>query len=187
MGIFVAACVTVNIYFPAAEVQKAADQIVEEVSKEPASSEPEKGPSPSQSLREDVLVWVARLLVPPAEAAVDIEVSTPAIRALKKSMKKRFAMLKPYYVRGVVGENNRGYLEIRDSASLSLKEKARLKSLVKDENRDRRALYEEIIRANKMDAKVLPQVEGLFANSWREKRARPGWWIQSDDGTWVQK
>jgi uncharacterized protein YdbL (DUF1318 family) len=180
------ACVTVNIYFPAAEVQRAADEIVQEVrpeaaapSQEPTSSEPQS--RMIRSLRHLALFWVA-----PAEADVDINISTPAIRNLKQAIKGRFSSLQPFYKKGVIGENNQGYLEIRDTGDLGLKEKSQVKGLVDAENKDRRALYEEIIRANNLDSKVLPEVEKKFANSWRNQAAGRGWWTQQDDGSWKQ-
>ena len=46
------ACVTVNVYFPAAEVQSAADKIVGEVrGAEPPSAEPEAAPQESMLRR----------------------------------------------------------------------------------------------------------------------------------------
>jgi uncharacterized protein YdbL (DUF1318 family) len=85
-----------------------------------------------------------------------------------------------------LGENNQGYVELRDQSGLNLKEKADLRRLVKAENQDRRSLYMEIIRANKLEARFLPEVERIFANSWR-KKALAGSWIQNDAGTWVRK
>ena len=69
--------------------------------------------------------------------------------------------------------------------ALSLKEKADLSRLVDEENRDRAALYTEIIKANNLDMGTLAEVQKLFANSWRGKS--PGGWIQQDNGQWVKK
>lgn len=182
--ILIIACVTVNIYFPAGEIQQAADEIVEDIRTE---QEGEKG----SFLDRDVLQWLARLIpsLGPdhAYAQVDIKVSTPAIRALEDSMAKRFTSLKPFYKRGVLGENNRGYLEIHDESGLSVKERSELRKLVTAENRDRKNLYKEILEANELDDQFLDEVEGLFANSWREENVISSTWIQEDNGKWVQK
>jgi uncharacterized protein YdbL (DUF1318 family) len=66
------------------------------------------------------------------------------------------------------------------------KEKADLRRLAKAENSDRKNLYTEIIKANNLEPRFLPEVEKIFANSWRQK-ALSGSWIQNDDGTWVKK
>jgi uncharacterized protein YdbL (DUF1318 family) len=124
----------------------------------------------------------------PAEAyaQIDVEVSTPAIRAIKDSMKTRFPQLRSFYDKGNIGENNAGFLENRDLGNLSLKEKADLSRLVEQENKDRKDLYTEIMKANKFGPDALPQIQKLFANSWRDK-SQSGWWIQKDSGEWEKK
>ena len=67
-----------------------------------------------------------------------------------------------------------------------IKEKADVNRLVSEENRDRTALYTEIIKANNIDMGTLPEVQRIFANSWRGKSAS-GWWIQQDNGQWAKK
>jgi uncharacterized protein YdbL (DUF1318 family) len=183
-------CVTVNIYFPAAAIQKAADQIVEDVRKapgqkppQPPEQAPEQKPDKGSRLERR---WLIGLGPTEAQAAVDLNVSTPAIRGLKASMANRFPQLQPFYGKGAIGETNNGYLAIRDTGALSLKERADVNRLVDQENADRRALYTEIIRANNLAMNTLPEVERLFANSWRDKSSA-GWWIQQDGGQWVKK
>ena len=183
-------CVTVNIYFPAAAIQKAADQIVEDVRKTPEEKPdrpPEQKPEDKKS-KTGPLNWfrLARLGPTDAHAAVDVNVSTPAIRALKASMANRFPQLQPLYGKGAIGETNTGLLAIRETGALSLKEKADVNRLVEQENADRQALYTEIIRANNLDPSNLSEVQRLFANSWRGKSS-PGWWVQSDSGEWSKK
>ncbi len=184
--LLVAACVTVNIYFPAAEVQKAADKIVGDVTGENKPGAPAK-PGNSSSLFERMRVLACAALQPSdACAQVNVDVSTPAIRALKESMRNDFQQLKPYYDRSVVGENNNGLVEIRDTTGLDLKEQAQVKQFVDQMNKDRSALYREIQSANKYPPELLPQIQRIFANSWREQ-SRPGSWVQNDNGQWVKK
>jgi uncharacterized protein YdbL (DUF1318 family) len=172
----VVSCVTVNIYFPAAEVQKAADEIVEGVRGQQGGEQPKKNDGS----------WLLPIGPSIAYAQVDVNVTTPAIRALKESLKNRFPSLKPYYDRGALGETNQGLVEQRDVDGLNLKEKAELKRLVDEENKDRMGLYGEIIKANEYGKEVMPQVQKIFANSWRES-AGAGWWVQQDDGKWTKK
>lgn len=183
--LFIAACVTVNIYFPAAAVQKAADEIVGDVRN--IEKKDEQKPEEKQKINK-LFQELKRLSWGPsvAYAQIDIEVSTPAIRALKDSMKERFPQLKPFYDRGNIGESNMGLLETRDLTGLNLKEKADLSRLVELENKERKALYTEIMKANKFGPEVLPQIQKIFANSWREK-SQSGWWIQKDSGEWEKK
>jgi uncharacterized protein YdbL (DUF1318 family) len=183
-----AACVTVNIYFPAPAVQKAADQIVGETWGE------EKGPRPDQTPKEgspksENPVWpmVFTFLPRPATAQEpDINVSTPAIRALKESIKNRSQTLKQYMDRGNVGITADGLLTARNTKDLSLRERAEVEKLVDAENRDREALYQEIAEANKFPKDRVKDIKRIFANSWIDQ-ARPGWWIQDSQGNWRQK
>jgi len=169
--LFVAACVTVNVYFPAAAIQKAADQIVDDVTGVKDKQKPEKKPD-VQSLIFNKLLSID---LGPKEvyAQADISVSTPAIRSIRQSMRENFQQLKPFYIRGNVGENNNGFAEIRNTSDLKL-------------NKYRTELYTEIVKANKLDANSVPQVRKIFANSWRNK-AQANWWIQSDSGEWEKK
>lgn len=181
--LLVAACVTVNVYFPASAVQKAADEIVEDVRTK--GQKPAVTPDTTSWLKENLKHFVPG----PTEAyaaEMNIDVSTPAIRALRESMKNRFSSLKPFYDKGSVGENNRGLLEVRDTAGLNLKDSAQLNRLIDQENKDRMALYKEIVSANKLGPESVSQVQKLFANSWRQK-SQPGWWVQNDGGTWEKK
>jgi uncharacterized protein YdbL (DUF1318 family) len=180
--LFLVSCVTVNIYFPAAAIQKAADEIVDDVRKG-RERKPEAKPDKTSLL--DRLRFV-RLGPTEALAAVDLNVSTPAIRALRTAMANRFPQLQPLYGKGAIGETNNGLLAVRDAGVLSLRERADLNRLVDAENADRQALYAEIIRANNLDPRQVGEVQRLFANSWREKSS-PGWWIQQDNGQWVRK
>jgi uncharacterized protein YdbL (DUF1318 family) len=185
--VLLVSCVTVNIYFPAAAIQKAADQIVEDVRKTPEpkpEQKPEQKPDKS-SLLDRVLV----VRLGPAEAqaaAVDVNVSTPAIRNIRASLANRFPQLQPLYGKGAIGETNTGLIAARDIGALSLKEKADVNRLVEQENADRQTLYTEIIRANSLAPSQLGEIQRLFANSWRDKSA-PGWWIQQDNGQWGRK
>ena len=178
------ACVTVNVYFPGAEVQQAADRIVEEVhGSQPSSNQ--SGAEPKESMLRRTFRGIP-LFEGEAYARADIEVSTPNIRALKNSIKERFESLKPLYEKGIVGETNNGLLSVRAPEGLSLKEKAEVNKLVKAENSDRENLYSEIAKANELPPDTVSEIKGLFANSWR-KNAKKGWWIQEDDGGWVRK
>jgi uncharacterized protein YdbL (DUF1318 family) len=185
--VLLVSCVTVNIYFPAAAIQKAADQIVDDVRKIP---EPTPGSKPEQKPDKSSLLDRVRVVrLGPAEAqaaAVDLNVSTPAIRNIRASLASRFPQLQPLYAKGAIGETSTGLIAARDTGALSLKEKADLNRLVEQENADRQALYTEIIRANSLDPGQLGEVQRLFANSWRDKSAS-GWWIQQNNGQWGRK
>jgi len=176
---FVLACITINIYFPEATVRKAADEIVEEIRK---ADEEKKVP--------DALTACPSAapfsLVPAAYAQEATNVSTPAIRALKEAMKKRFASLKPYFNGGNIGETNLGMIDVRNEAGLSLQDKATLRKLVKAENDNRKDLYDEVAKALDIENSQIERIRKIFAESWIAAAA-PGWWIQKEDGSWIRK
>ena len=189
-GIFIAvffasACVTVNIYFPAAAVERAADQIVKETWG--GAAEPANNVAPPQSKHRNLSgERLSIRFFPVAHAQEgDINVSNPAIRALKDSIKQRSDAIKPYMDRGNVGIAQSGLLVIRNADNLSLKERAEITQLIEAENRDRESLYAEIAKANNIAQESIPKIRGIFAKSWIDQ-ARPGWWIQ-EQGGWRRK
>jgi uncharacterized protein len=183
---FVSACVTVNIYFPAAAVERAADQIVKETWGGPV--EPAK-PAPQQPQSRSLFTpsrFVTLRFVSEAFAQdADINVTNPAIRALKESIKNRSNAIKPYMDRGNIGIARDGLLAIRSADGLNLKERAEANQLIDAENKDREALYAEIAKANGIPKENIPKIKSIFAKSWIEQ-AQPGWWIQSN-GNWQKK
>jgi uncharacterized protein len=182
---FASACVTVNIYFPAAAVERAADQIVKETWGGPAKPATPVLQPQSRSLfspnRFLALSFVSEAFAQDA----DINVTNPAIRALKDSIRKRSDAIKPYMDRGNIGIAQDGLLAIRSADGLNLKERAEANQLIDAENKDREALYAEIAKANGIPKENIPKIKSIFAKSWIEQ-AQPGWWIQSN-GNWQKK
>lgn len=174
----VISCVTINIYFPAEEIRGAADKIVNEV----WGNGTEEAAPPQQNPGSSML----HLFLPAsAYAAQDINVSTPAIRRIKASIKDRSGALIEHLNSGSVGLGHNGLLKVRSNKGLSLKQKGQVNKLVKEENNDRKRLYQEIAVANKFPDKVA-EVQNIFADSWR-KQARKGWFIEQSNGSWQQK
>ena len=84
----------------------------------------------------------------------------------KERMKKRFAALKPYLLKGVVKENPNGYLSLGNTSGLNLKQRRDLKALVDAENRDRDALYTEVAKALNISPAQKERVARIFAEKW---------------------
>lgn len=182
--LFLTACVTVNIYFPAAAVQRAADRIVEETWGEPGKEGAPGGPRSALPSRR---LFAAALFVREAHAQeADINVSNPAIRALRESIRARADAIKPYMDRGNVGIDHEGHLVVRTTDGLNLKERAEVQRLVEAENRDREALYAEIAKANNFPRERVADIRKIFARSWMEN-ARRGWWVEESPGSWRRK
>ncbi len=180
--ILLISCVTINIYFPAEEVRKTAQEIVGEV----RGGEPEnKTNTPTEPQSFNFLPRIS-VNIKVAYGQQELNVSNAAIRAIKNRMKERFPKLEPFFNRGNIGEGLNGYLVIRTLNGLNFKEKATLKKLVKAENQDRKDLYSEVARSLNIDPSQKGRVASIFAEQW-QKSARPGWWIEIEPNKWVRK
>jgi uncharacterized protein len=195
-----AACVTVNVYFPAAAAEQAADQLINDITSQPGSgkdTEPKKPPAGDRIIsraQHDEPVWRLAIgrsiewLVPAAHAQsnADIDISSPEIRAITASMKQRFAQLEKFFASGAVGLTATGDVAVRDQANVSLSDRALVKRLVAEDNADRATLYAEIAKANG-HPEWEPDIRRIFARRWIETGAKPGWFYQDSGGNWVQK
>lgn len=180
-----AACVTINVYFPEAAAEKAAEQFIGKVigdqvpAAAPAQEQPPPGHSPGAMLLD--------LLIPSAYAQqADINIQTPQIQAIQARMKQRFAAsLSKYCASGAIGFTRNGLVAVRDAASVPLPERAALNTAVADENRDRQAVYREIALANG-HAEWEAQIRDTFAKQWIQQ-AHAGWYYQDAAGAWKRK
>lgn len=185
--LFIAACVTINVYFPAAEVESAAEKIVEDILSDEQTPQTEEQGSSSFDNRAwqyalNPLNWV----VSSAHAQANINLSSPAINALRAKIKSRYnEFLKGYLDQQVVGFNNKGFVEVIDAGKVGLKDRQQVKKLVADENRDRAALYREIAVANG-HAEWEQQIRQTFVKQWISQ-AKSGWKYQTQDGSWLAK
>lgn len=194
-GVVLSACVTVNVYFPAAAAERAADRIIQDVWREaPGDAEmpaPSTSPTPQSQQPttpiHPIAVWerVLNMLIRPAQAAAaDININTPEINRLKNAMAARFQRLAKYFSSGAVGLTRNGLLAVRDLNTVPLPERATVNRLVNQDNNDRNALYREIARANN-HPEWESDIRSVFAREWIDN-ARSGWWYQSAGG-WVKK
>ncbi len=196
-ALVMAACVTINVYFPAAQAQQAADRIIRDVygtpkgkAPPPAESAPAKpapAPKASPQGRLERPVWVAGLewLVTPAQAAPNLSVNTPTVRRLEASMKQLHARLVPYFRSGIVGLTADGRIQIRDLNAVPLEKRHFVRRLVSEQNHARDALYHEIARVNG-HPDWEPKIRAIFARRWIDN-APAGWWYQDKSGKWRRK
>ncbi len=118
-------------------------------------------------------------------ASTNIEIDTPAINQIEKSMQQRYSRLVPFYTSGAVGFTQDGLVAMHDANAVSLAERQNVNTLIAAENQDRNALYLEIARANNNLAWE-KEIRHTFGQRWI-KLAKPGWWYQAANGNWVQK
>lgn len=194
LTVLLSACVTINVYFPAAAAEKAADKIIEDVWGEgqQGSSRKTDDKRTDVSYIEPSRVLLATagslldLLIPSAQAqSADLNIATPAVRQLTQSMEARHAQLKKYYDSGAVGLTRDGLIEVRDQNLIPLPERNAARKLVADENADRSNLYREIATANG-HAEWEADIRKTFAERWSSK-ASAGWYYQDANGAWKQK
>lgn len=103
-------------------------------------------------------------------------VAAESAAAIRQRMEQRLPQLDDLRAKGAVGENNRGLVEVRESAGNA-------DSLVSEENRDREAVYA-----------LIAQQTGATADSVGRARAKQiaasaksGVWVQDESGAWKKK
>jgi uncharacterized protein YdbL (DUF1318 family) len=183
-----AACVTINVYFPAAAAERAAEKFVGDVLGEPN----EEGSlfNPLDLPANVVLIAAVGLvdfLISDAQAQqAKIEINTPQINAIKERMAQRQRQhLDSMFDAGAIGFSSDGLVTIRDRSAVPLSERRSLESVVADENRDRKAVYREIAVANG-HPEWEKDIQKTFAKEW-VGNARRGWYYQDSSGAWRQK
>jgi uncharacterized protein YdbL (DUF1318 family) len=194
----VAACVTINVYFPAAAAEKAADQVIDAITGAAGTgTRPQAAPAApptgqTQYRKPGVLVaalgQVLYAVIPAAQAqdAANVDISSPEIRAIQSSMTARFGQLRKFFDSGALGLTQDGLVQIRDAGSLSLPDRGLLNRLVAEDNKDRESLYTEIAKANG-HPEWAGDLRKTFARRWVERGAQTGWYYQNASGAWVQK
>jgi uncharacterized protein len=95
---------------------------------------------------------------------------------IKTRMRDRLPTLVDLKTRGVIGENNQGYLDM-------LKGQTEKKEVVAAENQDRRTIYAEIARKTSTTIEVVGQRRAIQI----AEKASPGEWLQDAAGKWYKK
>jgi uncharacterized protein len=194
VSVLIAACVTINVYFPAAAAEKAADKIIEDVWGKTEGEAPKAQPNDNTTGRTQpeaqrmlfaAIGTVLDFMVQPAHAQADLDVSTPEIRAIIASMEGRHGQLAKYYSSGAIGLTADGMVDVRDQNAIPLPERTAARKLVTDENKDRAALYTEIAKANN-HPEWEADIRSTFAQRWIAK-AGAGWYYKDAGGAWKQK
>ncbi|HET7223141.1 MAG TPA: DUF1318 domain-containing protein [Rhodanobacteraceae bacterium] len=192
-----AGCVTINVYFPAAAAQKAADQVIGNIMGPDASGQT---PAPSSSTQpapssapasqpEPLAVRVLDAVVPAAYAAEsqpNLDIRTPSIQAIEARMRDRFhSIMKGLLASGAVGFTHNGDVAIRDASKIPLAQRAQASQAVAAENADRAQLYKQIAIANG-HPEWAQRMRESFAKQWIS-RAHAGWYYQDASGNWQRK
>jgi uncharacterized protein YdbL (DUF1318 family) len=95
---------------------------------------------------------------------------------IKARMKNRLPVIKKLKTEGIVGEDNKGYLQFVGGN----KAKA---DVVAAENKDRKTVYTAIAKQQGTTAELVGKRRALQI----AKKAAPGEWVQDAGGNWIQK
>jgi uncharacterized protein YdbL (DUF1318 family) len=195
-ALLLTACVTINVYFPAAEAKEAAKEFVDKVigddlpatDSKPAPQAPGGQGGSAWLVPDRRFNWLALIGIGTAYAQenADISIRTPAIQAIQNRMATRFqTQLEAGFDAGALGLTRDGMVEVRDASKLALKDRVAITQAVADDNRDRKAVYREVAVANG-HPEWESQIRGTFAQQWIAS-AHKGWWYQDAGGSWKQK
>ncbi len=128
-----------------------------------------------------VIVILSAVLMPfsaRAEAKYALKEMTPEVSAALEARRARFDNLADLKSKGMVGEDNQGYVKALVSAP-------EVEEAVAAENNDRTVVYTTIAAQNDL-AGEMSTIEKVFAEVQRDK-AKPGEKIQDGNGQWVAK
>jgi len=95
---------------------------------------------------------------------------------IKERMKQRLPVIAELKAKGIIGENNRGYLGF--VTNVRVKEK-----VIAAENKDRRKIYKHFAKQQNTTPDVVEKVQ---ANR-KAQKAKPGEFFQKPDGSWHKK
>ena len=95
---------------------------------------------------------------------------------IKARMKKRLPVIKALKAKGIVGEDNKGFVQFVGDQ----KEKA---DVIAAENKDRKTVYAAIAKQQGTTAELVGKRRAMQI----AKKAGPGEWLQDAGGKWIQK
>lgn len=98
------------------------------------------------------------------------------IGAIKQRMLNRLPQIQALKAKGIIGENNRGYLAY-------VGDKRVKQEMIQAENADRKAVYQAIAKQQNTSVAVVEKHRAAQI----EKEAKPGTWLQDATGKWYQK
>lgn len=205
-----AACaiITVNVYFPEKAVKEAYksldDMLLKNADRQPpAEKEPGAAPAPApaeakpqsglfRDLPSFSLCGVAHAAEDVAdELAVELAAMPEVVKAYD-DMSKRLPRISSLFDAAAVGLSNQGLVVVRDKGKVTPADEA----LINQENQSRKTVIgnmaKAILKINKQPEskgalnQVMAKAAATFADTRRDA-ARPGWWIQLQNGRWLQK
>lgn len=204
---FLAACaiITVNVYFPEKAVKEAYKSLDDMLLKNGADKAPatEKTPvteptesKPQSSLFGDIIPFsfcaTAHAAENDADRLQNELKSMPDVIKAYSEMNSRMPRLSVLFDSAATGLSNQGLVVVRDRTKLAPQDE----TLINQENQSRKTVVycmaKAILKINGVNEskKALDQIMGKAALTYAETKreaAKPGWWVQLQNGRWVQK
>ena len=94
----------------------------------------------------------------------------------KDRMLNRLPVINQLKTQNIVGENNKGYLSFVGNKRVNT-------DVIDAENIDRRTVYMDIAKKNGISLEVVEKRRVLQIS----KKAKPGTWLQRENGSWYRK
>ena len=211
------AVITVNVYFPEKAVKEAYKSLDEMLLKnaakqpdtdkqpdaEPSQPDAKPGTEPARpdkkprsgifnELPSFLFCGVAHAAEKDSDTLAVEMASMPAVVKAFDEMGKRLPHLSKLFDNAAVGLTNQGLVTVRDKTKVTAQDEM----LVNQENQNRKtvvgSMAKAILKINKVKESkgALDQVLGKAAAAYAETKrdaAKSGWWIQFQDGRWLQK
>ncbi len=178
--LFFLGCVTVNVNFPEGAVQRAADDYVKELYK--ARQEDEKQTAEKEKKSSSLFSFSLGNV---AYAQAEFKVDSPKAKEIQGRQKSRLSEVTDLLANGQIGEGADGLLEVKASDAKPLLMK-KIEKVVKEENSDRKDLYDEVAKTNNISSSAKDQVQSSFAKSF-QSAAPKGAWVEAKKGSWNKK
>jgi uncharacterized protein YdbL (DUF1318 family) len=126
--------------------------------------------------------WLAVLDPAVRCAAADgARVTRDAFKAAIQTRQSRNRKVNEALKEGSVGENNRGYLEVRLKKNADREEMETAQALVNGENQDRKTMFRWIDQESEQEESILSVIEEDRAAVVREKHLKAGMWFQTPE------
>jgi len=111
-----------------------------------------------------------------ALGSTTVTVHAQSAKEIRQKMAERLPKLDELKAKGAIGENNRGFVEVREAQGNAAQ-------LVAEENRDREAVYALIAK----QAGASPDAVGRARAKKIAEQSKPGVWLQRENGDWYKK
>jgi hypothetical protein len=200
------AIITVNVYFPEKAVKdaykslddmllKTDGQNVPNGEKQPAIDPKNQQPGTQSSLPNMFPDFSFTAVAHAAENGDDLAIelgSMPEVANAYAEMNQRLSALSALFNSGAIGLTSQGLVTVRDKTKVIAQNEA----IINAENRNRKTIIgsmaKAILKTTKQEATkaALDQTMGKAAATYAETKresAPAGWWMQLQNGKWVQK